>query len=108
MSKEITDIDFKKEVIDSDKIILIDFWAPWCVPCLQQKSILEKLEKEYKGKIRFLNINIDKNQVFASRYLIMNIPNCLIFKDGKPIEQIVGLVSTNKLREALDRILMEG
>lgn len=105
MSREITDINFEKEIASSDKIVLVDFWAPWCDPCLMQIPILEKLELEYDKRVKFLKINIDKNHLSASKYFVMSIPNCIFFEKGKPIEQVVGFASENKLKKLLNRVL---
>ncbi len=105
MSKEITDTEFDTEVMDSGRVVLVDFWAPWCAPCLMQGPILEKLEPEYEGKVKFLKVNVDESQSSAVKYSIMSIPTLLVFKDGQPIDQIIGLTSESNLRAVLDKAL---
>jgi thioredoxin 1 len=105
MSKEIMDIEFDVEIMDSGKVVLVDFWAPWCSPCIMQWPILEKLESEYNGKIKFLKVNVDESQSSAVKYSIMSIPTLLIFKDGQPINQVIGLTSESNLRAVLDEAL---
>jgi len=105
MSKEVMDTEFDTEVMDPGKVVLVDFWAPWCGPCLMQGPILEKLEPEYEGKVKFLKVNVDESQLSAAKYSIMSIPTLLIFKDGQPIDQVIGLTSESNLKAILDEAL---
>ncbi len=105
MSREVTDVRFDEEVANSDKVVLVDFWAPWCGPCLMQGPILEKLEPAYEGKVKFLKVNVDENQSSAAKYSIMSIPTLIIFKDGQPVDQVIGLTSESNLKAILDKVL---
>ncbi len=105
MSKtiEITSENFEKEVLKSDIPILVDFWAPWCQPCLMMAPALEELSEELEGKLKIgkLNTEIPENQILAFQYQIQSIPNMKLFKDGKVIAEFIGLRPKEMLKEEL-------
>lgn len=109
METETNDINFKKEVIEnSEKIsVLVDFWAPWCSPCLMLKPILEKIanSKEYKDKFMLAKLNVEENKETASKYKIMSIPNVKLFKNGKIVDEFIGIKSEEEIKEFLERNL---
>ena len=107
MSKpiEVSDASFEKEVLESKIPVLVDFWAPWCRPCLMAAPVLEELAKEYANKITFAKLDVDQNAQTAAKYNIMAIPNLIIFKEGKPVSQIVGYKPKEELKRDLDAIL---
>ena len=110
MSEEITTLDqdnFQKTVIESQKPVLVDFWAPWCGPCRAVGPIVEELAKEYTGKAGFAKVNVDEAPFVASNYGIMSIPTIIIFKDGKPAEQVIGYKPKAELKKLLDTVLQE-
>jgi len=78
------------ELIRRYGLVVVDFWAEWCGPCWMIAPIIEKLAKEYSGKVVFLKLNVDRNRRLAARFGIMSIPTLIIFKDGKPVDMIVG------------------
>lgn len=92
------------ETISSD-ITLVDFWATWCKPCRLQAPIIDELQKEMISKIKVGKLDIDQNQEIADKYGIQSIPTMIIFKDGKPAEQFVGITSKEKLTEAINKLL---
>ena len=109
MSKtiEITRDNFKKEVIDSKIPILVDFWAPWCQPCLMMAPALNELSEELEGKLKIgkLNTELPENQMLAVQYQIRSIPNMKLFKDGKVIKEFIGLRPKEMLRSELEEVI---
>jgi len=107
MSKpiEIDDASFEQKVLKSDIPVLVDFWAPWCRPCLMAAPVLEELAKEYADRITFAKLDVDQNAQTAAKYNIMAIPNLIIFKEGKPASQIVGFKPKEELKKDLDAVL---
>ena len=99
--QEINTASFDSEVLNSEKPVLVDFWAPWCGPCKALSPVLEKLAGEYGDKITFAKVNIDESPEIASRYSIMSIPTLLLFSKGEIVEQLVGLVQKEKVIEKL-------
>lgn len=102
---DFTDSNFQSEVLDSKEPVLVDFWAVWCMPCRAIAPAVEALATEYKGRAKVGKLNVDENQQVAARYGIRSIPTLLVFKDGKPVDQIVGVQPKDKLAAALDRAL---
>lgn len=102
---EITDDNFKSEVIDSDKPVIIDFWAVWCGPCKMIAPIVEELAVEYDGKIKVGKLDVDSNQQTSIKYGVRSIPTLLIFKDGKLKDTIIGAVPKKLIIEKLNAAL---
>jgi len=88
---EFTDANFDQEVLKADRPVLVDFWAPWCGPCRAIAPIVAEISAEYAGKLKVGKVNTDDNQQIAVRYGIMSIPTIMIFKDGEPVESIIGV-----------------
>ena len=103
--QHVDDSSFSEVVIEAEKPFLVDFWAPWCGPCRAIAPIVEELAGEYQGKIGFGKVNVDENPKSATEYGIRSIPTLLLFKDGKPMTQIVGLRSKADLKKHLDSAL---
>ncbi len=99
MSKpvKVTDGNFNKEVINSDKKVLVDFWAEWCGPCRMVAPVVEEIAKEYSADVKVAKLNVDENQSTASRYGIMSIPTMLVFENGKLQDKLVGYMPKDKL-----------
>src|SRR5215475_10656041 len=93
----IGDNEFKTEVIDSQRPVLVDFWAAWCAPCRAIAPAVEELAKSYEGKVKVGKFNIDEHQGVPQTYGIRSIPTLLVFKGGKVVEQIVGAVPKHKI-----------
>jgi thioredoxin 1 len=97
--------NFKQVVLEAKLPVLVDFWAEWCGPCRAVAPVVEELSKEYAGKVDFAKINVDENATLASQYGIMSIPTLIIFKKGKPAEQVVGFRPKAELKKLLDNHL---
>ena len=102
---ELTDDNFETEVIKSDKPVLVDFWAVWCTPCQMVSPIVEEIGRDYAGRLKVGKVNVDQNSKTASQYGIMSIPSLLFFKDGKVVDQVIGAVPKEHLKEKVDKIL---
>ena len=96
---------FDAEVLQSSQPALVDFWAPWCGPCRAIAPVLEELAGEYKGKIKVAKVNVDDNRKLAGDHGVMSIPTMILFKDGKVVDKIVGLVPKDRLKALLDKAL---
>lgn len=105
MTVELTDKNFKTEVLDDSGVVLVDFWAPWCGPCRMVGPIIDELASEYQGKAKIGKLNVDDNPATASKYGIMSIPTMLIFKNGEVVDQMVGVASKAQLVDKLDEHL---
>jgi thioredoxin 1 len=86
-------------------LIMVDFWAAWCRPCLMIAPTIEELATEYAGRLTVAKLNTDENPDVASRYQIMGIPTLIFFRDGKPVEKIVGAASKQQFKEKIDSLL---
>jgi len=102
---EITDENFESEVINSDKPVLIDFWAVWCGPCKAIAPIVEELSVEYEGKLKVGKLNVDDNQQTSIRFGVRSIPTLLIFKNGKLADTIIGAVPKSNIVNKLKAVL---
>ena len=102
--KELTDKNFNKIIKESKKSILVDFWAPWCGPCRVMGPILEELEKEIGEIAEIGKLNVDENPESASHYSISSIPTLILFKDGKPQEEFLGIQSKDFLLKKLNSL----
>ena len=102
---EVSDSNFEETVLKADLPAMVDFWAPWCGPCRMVAPIVEELAEEYGSKMSVAKLNVDVNPVTASKYGIRSIPTLLVFKQGKPIRQIVGLKSKAELKKEIDSVL---
>ena len=102
---EVNESNFQEEVLDSPLPVLVDMWAPWCMPCRMVAPTVEKIARDNADKLKVCKLNVDDNQNIAVRYSIQGIPALLIFKDGKEYDRIVGAVPPQAIQSKLDTIL---
>ena len=102
-----TDDNFEEEVLSSEKVVVVDFWAQWCTPCHMLTPILQQLESDFGQKVKFGKLNVDENRLTATRYQIMNIPTVLIFKGGGEFSGLVGVqpkaIIAGEIKRALEK-----
>lgn len=101
---EINDNNFDQE-IEGPEPVLVDFWAPWCGPCRAISPIIEQLAESYGDKVKFRKCNVDNNPATPSKFGIKSIPTLIFFKDGKAVDQTVGIVAKSKLEQMIDKLL---
>ena len=101
----IDDNNFEQVVLNSKNPVLLDSWAAWCAPCRMVAPVVDELAQEYDGRISFGKVDVDQNPKIASKYGIMSIPTLILFKDGKPITNIVGFRPKAQLKQSLDSAL---
>jgi len=89
----------------SDGIVLVDFFADWCMPCLMMAPVIDDLSETFEGKIKFAKVNIDDNSDIARKFHVSSIPNFVVFKDGEPIEQFVGAISSEEFENKLNKLI---
>jgi thioredoxin 1 len=99
----LTKANFEQEIADSDKPILVDFWASWCGPCRAVAPVMEELSKEYDGKARIAKVNVDEEGELAAKFRVMSIPTVILFKDGQQVEKIIGARSKEEFTRMLDK-----
>lgn len=97
--------DFEKEVVGSKIPVIIDFYADWCMPCKMMAPVFEKLSQEYKGKLKFVKVNVDENQDLSSNFEVQGIPALIITKKGKEIDRIVGFAPEQAIKEKIDSLI---
>jgi thioredoxin 1 len=100
---EVTDSSFESEVLQSDKPVLVDFWAVWCAPCLALTPTIEALAEKYEGTARVVKINVDENPSVTNRYGIRGMPTLILFKNGREEERVLGAVSRDSLARIIDK-----
>lgn len=103
--KSITTENFTDEVEVADKPVLVDFWAEWCGPCKQLSPRVEELAEEFDGEMKFVKVDVDENQELAGQFGIRSIPTLLIFDEGEKVEQIVGSVPKERIREEIEKVI---
>lgn len=102
---EFTDDNFQTQVLQSSQPVLVDFWAPWCGPCRMIAPVVEELANDYAGRVRVGKLNTDENPHVASSMGISAIPTLILFKNGQPVERMMGLQQKARLSAAIDRHL---
>ena len=102
---EISDGNFDREVLQSDKPVLVDFWAPWCGPCKAIGPVVESLAGTFGEQVKFYKCNVDDNPVTPGKYGIKAIPTLIFFKGGSVVDQITGMVAKSRLEESINKII---
>jgi thioredoxin 1 len=105
MVKEVTDATFEQDVIQSDRPIVVDFWAPWCGPCRVVSPILDDLAGEHGDRVDFVKLNVDDNPQAASRFNVLSIPTVILFERGQPQETVIGARSKSHYESVWHRWL---
>ncbi|HEG8564839.1 TPA: thioredoxin [Staphylococcus aureus] len=100
---KVTDADFDSKV--ESGVQLVDFWATWCGPCKMIAPVLEELAADYEGKADILKLDVDESPSTAAKYEVMSIPTLIVFKDGQPVDKVVGFQPKENLAEVLDKHL---
>jgi thioredoxin 1 len=101
----VNDIDFEKEILKSEQPALVDFWAPWCGPCKAIGPIVEELAGSYADRVKMAKMNVDDNPKTSAAYGIRSIPTILLFKGGKVLDTLIGLVSKERLEDFIKKSL---
>ena len=96
--------NFNKEVLESDELVLVDFWATWCGPCQMIAPVVEQIAKEYSDKLKVGKVNVDDNQELAIKYGVMSIPTLMFFKAGNLVNTVVGFHSKSELEEIINSL----
>ena len=105
MPIDITDSTFEQEVLQSEQPVVVDFWAPWCGPCRKLGPVLEEISNEFAGKVKFVKVNTDENLKTAQNYSISGLPSLLVFKNGKALERMVGLMPKSTIISNIEKHL---
>lgn len=103
--KEVSTSTWETEVVQCVGLVMVDFWAVWCGPCRMVAPIVEELSREYETNLKVLKLNTDENPEIAGRYQIMGIPTLLFFKDGKPVDKLVGAMPKGQFVEKINALL---
>lgn len=101
----VTDDTFELDVLQSEEPVLVDYWATWCAPCKMLSPVLEEIAEEYAGRVKVAKLDIDQNRAVTERFNVRGIPTLILFKNGAPEAQQVGLVAKSKLAALLDQHL---
>jgi thioredoxin 1 len=100
-----TDSNFQNEVLEAEKPVLVDFWAPWCGPCRMVGPVVEQIAGEYQEKMKVVKVNVDDNPQTAAQYGVMSIPTLVVFKDGMAVQKMVGYMPKEQMKSQIDQVL---
>lgn len=100
---DINDANFESEVLNSDKPVVVDFWATWCGPCRKLGPVLDEVANEFGDKVKFVKVNTDENLKTAKDYAISGLPSLLVFKNGKAVERLVGLMPKSSIISNIEK-----
>ena len=102
---DVTDNNFQAEVLESDKPVLVDFWAPWCGPCRMVAPVVEEIAQEREGELKVVKMNTDENQQTALTFNILSIPTLILFRNGQPAKTVIGAYPKKRLEAELEPAL---
>ena len=105
MEITLTSENFDSEVMKTDMPVLVDFWAPWCGPCQMLGPIIEEVAEEYEGKAKVCKVNVDENGPLSAQFAIDSIPTVILFKNGKPVEKLIGAHAIDDYEDIIDKYL---
>ncbi|MDR1662820.1 MAG: thioredoxin [Endomicrobium sp.] len=105
MTIEINETNFEKEVLYSDRPVLVDFWAAWCGPCRMFSPIIEEIASQYNGKVKVFKVNTDENMSLSTKFQITSIPCLILFKNGKVLNKIVGFKPKGDIEKLINSVL---
>jgi thioredoxin 1 len=106
--RDVNDQDFEAQVLNSDKPVLVDFWAPWCAPCRMLAPTVEAVAQNFQGSAAVVKLNVDDNPQVSQRYGIKGIPTLILFKNGKEEERVVGATSKEAISRMIDKHVQSG
>lgn len=98
----VTDSTFEQEVLQADKLVLVDFWAEWCGPCRAIAPVLKEIAAEQEDRLKVAKVNIDENQQYAAQFGITSIPTMILFKDGQKVDQLIGALPKRAIAERIE------
>lgn len=100
---DVTQQDFKEKVLFNERLVLVDFWAPWCGPCKMIAPVLEQVAKDHDGVVEVLKLNVDENGELAQKYKILSIPTVLLFKEGEAVDGCIGIRSRDYFDNLIEK-----
>jgi thioredoxin 1 len=105
MEIQVNDDNFQKEVLESEGLVLVDFWAPWCMPCRMLAPTIEEIANEMEGKVKVCKMNVDESIQYPQQYGIMSIPTVMLFKNGQTVETMIGLQPKEEILKTIQEHL---
>lgn len=102
---DVTDASWEQEVLNADLPVMVDFWAPWCGPCKMLSPVVDELARDLDGRLKVVKCNTDEARPVAGRYQIISIPQLLLFKNGKVVEQVMGFQPKQRILERIEKHL---